>query len=187
MIDQATRELIPLTARTPFLAGCRVMQVSGSGYKPTSMKYAQVPRSVQVTQKKKLTFQCDELWSFSGQQREQQWVWLADADTREIVEEFTAHATKQQHVRLWVPLTSGLSSMCHCLHRFWAAYAAVFQTKRHRAVGKETGKTSHVERFNNTQQVSRLVGKPYPFLSLWRITSVLSGISFHHYNASLLV
>ena len=42
---------------------------------------------------------------------------------------------------------------------FWAAYGAVFPSKRHRAVGKETGKTSYIERFNNTlrQRVSRLV------------------------------
>ena len=44
---------------------------------------------------------------------------------------------------------------------FWAAYGAVFPSKRHRAVGKETGKTSYIERFNNTlrQRVSRLVRK----------------------------
>jgi IS1 family transposase len=33
---------------------------------------------------------------------------------------------------------------------FWAAYAAVFPSKRHQAVGKETGLTSYIERFNNT-------------------------------------
>lgn len=44
---------------------------------------------------------------------------------------------------------------------FWAAYGAVLPSKRHRAVGKETGFTSLVERFNNTlrQRVSRLVRK----------------------------
>lgn len=34
---------------------------------------------------------------------------------------------------------------------------SVIPKKRHRAVGKETGKTSHIERFNNTmrQRISR--------------------------------
>jgi len=53
-----------------------------------------------------------------------------------------------------------------CLHRFWAAYAAVPQASDiERAVGKETGKTSYVERFNNTlrQRVSRLVRKTLSF------------------------
>lgn len=40
---------------------------------------------------------------------------------------------------------------------FWAAYGAVLLSKRHRAVGKETGKTNDIERFDNTlrQRVSR--------------------------------
>jgi len=53
--------------------------------------------------------------------------------------------------------TSGISRNTD----FWEAYAAVLPSKRHQAVGKETGKTSHIERFNNTlrQRVSRLVRK----------------------------
>jgi IS1 family transposase len=39
----------------------------------------------------------------------------------------------------------------------------VLPSKRHRAVGKEMGKTSYIKRFNNTlrQQVRRLVRKTY--------------------------
>ena len=48
---------------------------------------------------------------------------------------------------------------------FWAAYGAVFPSQRHKAVVKETGKTSYIERFNNTlrQRVSRLVRKTLSF------------------------
>ena len=48
---------------------------------------------------------------------------------------------------------------------FWDAYALVFPQTRHKAVGKETGKTSYIERFNCTmrQQVSRLVRKTLSF------------------------
>ena len=47
---------------------------------------------------------------------------------------------------------------------FWAAYGTMF-LKRHKAVGEETGKTSYIERFNNTlrQRVSRLVQKTLLF------------------------
>ncbi|MEG4053010.1 IS1 family transposase, partial [Microcoleus sp. S36a_B3] len=40
-----------------------------------NQKYAMMPRSVQVTQKKKgrLTIQCDELWSFVADKRHKQW------------------------------------------------------------------------------------------------------------------
>jgi IS1 family transposase len=42
---------------------------------------------------------------------------------------------------------------------FWEAYKQVFPADRHVAVGKETGQTNHIERFNNTlrQRVSRLL------------------------------
>jgi IS1 family transposase len=33
-----------------------------------------------------------------------------------------------------------------CYTDFWEAYEQVLPTKRHRAVGKETGKTNHIEK-----------------------------------------
>ena len=44
---------------------------------------------------------------------------------------------------------------------FWSAYGIVFPQKRHRAVGKDTGQTNDIERFNNTMRprISRLVRK----------------------------
>ena len=48
-----------------------------------------------------------------------------------------------------------------CYSDFWEAYERVIPSKRHRAVGKETGKTNYIERFNCTlrQRISRLVRK----------------------------
>jgi IS1 family transposase len=37
-----------------------------------------------------------------------------------------------------------------CFTDFWAAYAAVIPEEQHFAVGKETGETAHMERWNNT-------------------------------------
>ncbi len=72
---------------------------------------------------------------------------------------------------------------------FWAAYSTVLPSKRHGAVGKETGKTSDIERFNNTlrQRVSRLVGKTLSFSK--SIENHIGAIWYfvHHYNQSLLV
>jgi IS1 family transposase len=41
----------------------------------------------------------------------------------------------------------------------WEAYRTVIPLKRHRAVGKDSGQTNHIERFNCTlrQRISRLV------------------------------
>ena len=72
---------------------------------------------------------------------------------------------------------------------FWAAHGAVFPSTRHRAVGKETGKTSYIERFNNTlrQRVSRLVRKTLSFSK--SLENHIGAIWYfiHHYNESLLV
>ena len=48
---------------------------------------------------------------------------------------------------------------------FWEADHRVLPSKRHRAVGKESGQTNHIERFNCTlgQRISRLVRKTLSF------------------------
>ncbi|MEG4348106.1 IS1 family transposase, partial [Microcoleus sp. A003_D6] len=45
------------------------------------------------------------------------------------------------------------------------AYACIFPSKRHQPVGKDSGKTNHIEISNNTlrQRVSRLVRKTISF------------------------
>ena len=48
---------------------------------------------------------------------------------------------------------------------FWRAYQNVIPDEQHQAVGKDTGLTNHVERFNNTlrQRVARFVRKTLSF------------------------
>jgi insertion element IS1 protein InsB len=48
---------------------------------------------------------------------------------------------------------------------FWEAYRTVIPSKRHRAVGKDSGHTNYIERFNCTlrQRISRLVRKSLSF------------------------
>ncbi len=143
------------------------------------------------TQKKgRLTIQCDELWSFVDHKGNKQWVWLAlDADTREIVGVTIGARDEAAARQLWNSLP-GVYRQCAVAYTdFWAAYAAVLPSKRHQAVGKETGKTSYVERFNNTlrQRVSRLVRKTLSFSK--SLENHIGAIWYfvHYYNASLLV
>ena len=94
------------------------------------------------------------------------WVWLAlDADTREIVGVPIGDRDEKAARKLWDSLPPIYRQCAVAYTDFWAAYGTVFPTKRHRAVGKETGKTSYIERFNNTlrQRVSRLVRKTLSF------------------------
>jgi IS1 family transposase len=48
---------------------------------------------------------------------------------------------------------------------YWEAYVEVIPSKRHAAVGKESGLTSYIERLNNTlrRRISRLVRKTLSF------------------------
>lgn len=70
---------------------------------------------------------------------------------------------------------------------FWEAYELIIPSKRHRAVGKETGQTNYIERFNCTlrQRVSRLVRKTLSFSQ--KVENHIGAIWYfiHYYNASL--
>lgn len=195
VISQETRALIDrlLLERISLAGIARAAQVSEQWLQTyVNEKYAQVPRQVQVSSKKKgrLTIQCDELWSFVDHKGNQQWVWLAlDADTREIVGVYIGKRDQAAARKLWESLP-GLYRQCAVAYTdFWAAYGAVLPSKRHRAVGKETGKTSYIERFNNTlrQRVSRLVRKTLSFSK--SLENHIGAIWYfiHHYNASLPV
>ena len=58
-----------------------------------------------------------------------------------------------------------VSTMCPRSMDYWEAYQTVIPSKRHEAVGKDSGKTSSIERLNHTvrQRIARLVGKSLSF------------------------
>jgi insertion element IS1 protein InsB len=119
-----------------------------------------------------------------------QWVWLAlDADTREIVGVYIGARDETAAHQLWKSLPGVYRQCATAYTDFWAAYTAVLPSKRHRAVGKETGKTSYIERFNNTlrQRVSRLVRKSLSFSK--SLDNHIGAIWYfiHAYNKSLLL
>lgn len=122
-----------------------------------NQKYYQTPQQVEVMQKKtgKLTMQLDEIWSFVGAKRNKQWIWLAlDADTREIVGVYIGSRCRNSAKKLWSSIPAIYRQCAVCYTDFWEAYKEVLPSKRHKAVGKETGKTSYIERFNNTRSAT---------------------------------
>ena len=86
-------------------------------------------------------------------------------------------------------LAPNLLTMCGVLHRFWTAYRVVLPSSRHQAVGKKSGLTNRIERFNCTlrQRISRLVRKTLSFSK--KLDNHIGAIWYfiHHYNASLFV
>lgn len=137
-----------------------------------------------------MVIECDELWSFVGKHDNKQWVWLAlDRKTRAIVGVYIGDRSAQSAQALWdsLPLVYRQSAVSYT--DFWSAYTSIFPAERHHAVGKDSGQTNHIERFNCTlrQRVSRLVRKSLSFSK--KLANHIGAIWYfiHHYNASLRV
>lgn len=86
----------------------------------------------------------DELWSFVDHQGNKQWVWLAlDAETREIVGVHIGNRSAASAGALWQSMPPVYRQCALIYSDFWAAIELVLPSRRHHAVGKETGKTSY--------------------------------------------
>ena len=132
----------------------------------------------------------DELWSFVGSKDSKQWVWLAlDRKTREVVGFALGDRSQETARQLWESLPGVYRQCAVCYADNWEAYGCVLPKTRHRAVGKESGQTSHIERLNNTlrQRMSRLVRKALPFSK--KLANHLGALRYflRHYNQSLAV
>jgi Transposase and inactivated derivatives, IS1 family len=191
-IDQATRQLIDklLLERLALAAIVRITGVSERWLQLyVNQKYDQTPKTVEVTQKTgAVNTAIGRNVVVRGIKKNKQWVWLAiDADSREIVGVFVGDRSCQAAKQLWQSLPAIYRQCAICYTDFWQAYEQVLPSKRHRAVGKETGKTSYIERFNNTlrQRVGRLVRKTLSFSK--KLSNHIGAIWYfvHHYNASL--
>jgi insertion element IS1 protein InsB len=105
------------------------------------------------------TLELDELRSFVLKKAKEVWVWIALCrKTRQVVAYAVGDRSKKTCQRLWEAIPDSYRQG-QCFTDFWAAYAAVIPEEQHFAVGKETGETAHVERWNNTlrQRLARFV------------------------------
>jgi insertion element IS1 protein InsB len=112
-----------------------------------------------------LTLELDELWSFVCKKANQRWIWFALCrKTRQIVAFVSGDRSEMTCRKLWQAIPQAYRSGT-CYTDFWQAYQAVIPDEQHQPVGKETGETAHVERFNNTlrQRLARFVRKTLSF------------------------
>ena len=185
MIDRLLLEKIPLAGIA------RVLKLSASWLQRyVNRSYEGVPRQVQVMPKPKgpLTVQMDELWSFVIDKGNTQWVWLAlDVATREIVGCHIGDRSRTSALALWQSMPAVYRQCAVIYSDYWEAYQTVLPSQRHYAVGKETGLTSYIERFNNTlrQRVSRLVRQTLSFSK--KLDNHMSAIwnFIHYYNEQI--
>jgi len=126
----------------------------------------------------------DELWSFVFEKENQAWIWIALCrKTRQIVAYAIGDRSQKTCRKLWEAIPQ-MYRAGHCYTDFWRAYLAVIPEEQHSAVGKETGETAHVERWNNTlrQRLGRFVRKTLSFSKSLFMHDACLGLFLHRYN-----
>lgn len=110
-------------------------------------------------------------------------------NTGEIVGVYVGKRSREGAQGLWESLPGVYRQCAVCYIDFWSAYEQVIANSRHRAVGKNSGRTNLIERFNCTlrQRISGLVRDTLSFLK--KLDNHIGAIWYfvHHYNLSLLL
>jgi insertion element IS1 protein InsB len=143
-----------------------------------------------VSSKAEDILELDELWSFVGQKANKRWIWIALCRrTRQIVSYFVGDHNLESCWRLWhfIPNTY---RKCQTFSDFWDTYEAVFGLfgTDHQSVGKETGQTAHVERWNNTlhQRLARFVRRTLSFSKSDEYHKVALRLFIHGYHLKIV-
>jgi IS1 family transposase len=76
-----------------------------------------------------------------------------DVKTREIVGIHLGDRSREGAIQLWRSLPAIYRQCAVSYTDYWEAYQQVLPSKRHQAVGKKTGKTNYIERFNCTLRI----------------------------------
>jgi len=106
----------------------------------------------------------DEIFTFVGKKKNEVRIWIVlNRLTRQIVSYFIGDGSSASCMKLWQHLPEAYYN-CRSFSDLWRSYNCLPVTT-HSKTRKGSGKTSHVERFNNTlrQTFSRLVRKALSF------------------------
>jgi insertion element IS1 protein InsB len=126
----------------------------------------------------------DELWSFVLQKTNKVWIWIALCrKTRQVVARSIGDRSKNTCLILWKSIPEVYRSG-HCFSDFWSAYQAIVPEEQLTQVGKETGETAHVERWNCTlrQRLGRFVRKTLSFSKSEHMHIACLDLFLHCYN-----
>lgn len=107
----------------------------------------------------------DELWSFVLSKDHKRWVWLAKArHPAQIIAYAIGDRSEKTCRLLWRRIPQGYRQAL-CYTDLWEAYNKVIPLEQHRAVGKDSGETAHIERWNNTlrQRLARFTRQSLAF------------------------
>ena len=142
-----------------------------------------------VPAEKEDVLELDELWSFVGTKANKQWVWIALCRrTRQVVAFVIGSRAATSCRALWNKIPDAYKK-CTTYSDFWGAYEKTFSEQTHHSVGKESGQTAHVERWNNTlrQRLGRYVRKTLSFSKRIPWHHMTTKLFIYQYNLSLAV
>jgi insertion element IS1 protein InsB len=126
----------------------------------------------------------DELWSFVLKKAHDSWIWIALCrQTRQVVAFTVGDRSKKTGQRLWEAIPERYRQG-HCFTDFLKVSASVIPEEQHTAVGKESGETAHVERWNNTlrQRLARFVRMTLSFSKSEVMHEACLLLFLHRYN-----
>jgi len=158
-----------LSEKIPPAGVCRVPGISESrlqSYVSEKYKYLKKKSEPAVKGKIRLITECDEIRSYIGNKKNKYRIWFAiDVVTGEIVGVYIGSRGREGAKGLWDSLPPEYRQCPVIYTDFRESYVGVLPSERHRPVAKNSGKTSHIERFNNTvrQRISRFVRKTLSF------------------------
>jgi IS1 family transposase len=126
----------------------------------------------------------DELWSFVDNKGNKIWIWIALCrKTRQIVARAIGDRSEDTCHILWESIPASYRDG-HCYTDFWAAYQLVIPESQLTQVGKETGETAHVERWNCTlrQRIGRFGHFTLSFSKSTFMHTICLDLFLHRYN-----
>ena len=130
------------------------------------------------------TLELDEMWSFVLKRANKRWVWLALCRaTRQVVAYVIGDRSEATCRRLWERVPAAYRR-AHCCSDFWEAYRLVIPSEQHTPVGKQSGETAHIERWNLTlrQRLGRFVRKTLSFSKSEVMHEMCLRLFLHSYN-----
>ena len=110
--------------------------------------------------------QLDEMWSFVQNKEDKQWIWLAlNPCNRQIVAFHVGSRGEKDAKIFYDSIPNIFKGNAGFFTDFWRPYSCVIPEEKHFGVGKDSGLTAYIERFNGTlrQRCSRLVRKALSF------------------------
>ena len=103
--------------------------------------------------------QLDEMWTFVGNKDNKQWLWMAlNPSNKQIVAFHIGSRSSKDAQLFYEKIPAIFKEVGAFFSDYWQAYVKTFENENHFGVGKDSGLTAYIERFNCTlrQRSSRL-------------------------------